>query len=225
MTTARKTSSASVAPLGVRRGRPSTPFLRERILAGASKLFAARDFDTVSIDDVAALAKVGKGSVYRQFASKEELYAAVVMDGLQRLQAEIRRALADASSFREQFVGVVHRILVFFWPRLQFFALIRDPKALPARLERQYSAQRGELARLVEGVISSGIDSGAIARGLDTRMAAETLLGMLRGINRYCRDFTNPEEGAEFVTTIFLEGCAPAGAGPRTTNPRRTAGR
>jgi len=191
-----------------RRGRPRTPFLRDRILAGASELFADRDFETVSIDDVAALAKVGKGSVYRQFASKEELYAAVVIDGLQRLQAEIRATLPRARSFRERFVGVVHRILVFFWPRRQFVALIRDPKALPARVERQYRAQRGELARLVEKVIRTGIDSGAIRHDLNTRIAAETLLGMLRGINRYCREFTTPDDAAQIVASIFLNGCA-----------------
>lgn len=207
MAIAKKSSSRAVRRRQ-RRGRPSTPFLRERILAGASELFADRDFETVSIDEVAALAKVGKGSVYRQFASKEELYAAVVMDGLQRLQAEIRAALPQAGTFREQFAGVVHRILVFFWPRRQFFALIRDPKALPSRLEQQYRAQRGELARLVESVISEGIESGAIRRALDTRIAAETLLGMLRGINRYCREFTTPDDAAQIVTSIFLEGCA-----------------
>src|SRR5882672_8112925 len=103
---ARKSRPAA-ARLGLGRGRPPTPFLRERIFVAASELFAARDFETVSIDEVAALAKVGKGSVYRQFASKEELYATVVMGGLQSLQAEIRADLAEAGSFRLQLVGVV----------------------------------------------------------------------------------------------------------------------
>ncbi|MGO9801199.1 MAG: TetR/AcrR family transcriptional regulator [Candidatus Binatus sp.] len=49
------------------RGRPSTPFIRERILVSAAALFAEREFELVLIDEVAAHAGVGKGSVYRQF--------------------------------------------------------------------------------------------------------------------------------------------------------------
>jgi len=39
-------------------------------------------------------------------------------------------------------------------------------------------------------------------------MAAESLLGMMRGINRYAREYTIPERAVEIVTSIFLDGCA-----------------
>src|SRR5271167_366739 len=112
------------------RGRPSTPFLRERILQSAAELFADREFDLVLIDEVAAHAGVGKGSVYRQFKSKEELYAAAVIDGFAALQREIRTALAGCTSMREQIATIVRHTVRFFWTRRQFFALLRDPKML-----------------------------------------------------------------------------------------------
>ncbi|HEY6420596.1 MAG TPA: TetR/AcrR family transcriptional regulator [Candidatus Binataceae bacterium] len=190
-----------------KRGRPTTPFLRERILHSASELFGERDFDLVVIDEVAARAKVGKGSVYRQFGSKEELYAAVVISGFMQLQAEIREALAGNTSMRDQIATIVRHTLAYFWDRQQFFVLLRDPKALPRRLEQEYRTQRAELARLASGVLAEGIASGAIRSGLDTRVAAESLLGMLRGINRYCREYSNPDGAAQTVVSIFLNGC------------------
>jgi AcrR family transcriptional regulator len=190
------------------RGRPSTPFLRERILLSATELFAEREFELVLIDEIAAHAGVGKGSVYRQFKSKEELYAAVVINGFAELQREIRAALAGCTSIREQIATIVRHALLFFWTRRQFFALLRDPKALPPSQERQYRAQRNDLARLISGVFDDGIRRGAMRPGTDTRIAAETLLGMMRGINRYGREYTSPERAIEIITSIFLDGCA-----------------
>ena len=188
------------------RGRPSTPFLRERILQSAAELFAEREFELVLIDEVAAHAGVGKGSVYRQFKSKEELYAAAVINGFTELQREIRAALAGTTSTRDQTATIVRHTVRFFWTRRQFFALLRDPKALPPSQERQYRAQRNELSRLLSGVLDDGVKRGAIRPGFDTRIAAEALLGMVRGINRYGRDHTTPERAIDLVTSIFLDG-------------------
>lgn len=191
------------------RGRPSTPFLRERILQSAAELFAEKEFELVLIDEVAAHAGVGKGSVYRQFKSKEELYAAAVIDGFVELQREIRSALAGSITMRAQIATIVRHTLGFFWSRRQFFALLRDPKALPRSQERQFRAQRADLSLLISNVLEEGAKHGAIRADIDTRIAAESLLGMLRGINRYSREYTTPERAVETVTSIFLGGCAP----------------
>jgi AcrR family transcriptional regulator len=191
------------------RGRPSTPFLRERILQSAAELFADREFDLVLIDEVAAHAGVGKGSVYRQFKSKEELYAAAVIDGFAELQREIRAALAGCTSTRDQIATIVRHTVRFFWTRRQFFALLRDPKALPRSQERQYRAQRNDLSSLISGVLDAGVKDGAIRPDIDTRIAAESLLGMMRGINRYSREHTTPDRAADILTSLFLGGCAP----------------
>src|SRR5260370_4957981 len=175
------------------RGRPSTPFLRERILESAAELFAEREFDLVLIDEVAAHAGVGKGSVYRQFKSKEELYAAAVINGFTELQREIRTALAGSTSTRDQTATIVRHTVRFFWTRRQFFALLRDPKALPPSQERQYRAQRNELSRLATWLSGERIKRGAMRPGIDTRIAAESLLRMIRCINPHDRDYTTPQ--------------------------------
>ncbi len=190
------------------RGRPSTPFLRERVLQSAAELFAEMEFDLVLIDEVAAQAGVGKGSVYRQFKSKEELYAAVVINEFTELQREIRAALAGCTSMREQIATIVRHALKFFWTRRQFFALLRDPKALPPSQERQYQDQRKDLSRLISGVLDDGVKRGAMRSGIDTRLAAESLLGMMRGINRYGREYTTPDRAVDILTSIFLDGYA-----------------
>jgi AcrR family transcriptional regulator len=190
------------------RGRPTIPFLRETILRHADELFAKDDFGLVSVDEIAARSGVGKGSVYRQFGSKEELYATVVIDGFKHLQNEIRAALTGSISTREQIAIVVRHTLRYFWTRRQFFALLRDPTAIPTTLERSYLKQRQELSKMISAILVEGAKSGALRADLDTRIVAESLLGMLRGINRYCRDYATPETATEAVLSVFFDGCA-----------------
>lgn len=183
-------------------------------------MFARNDFARVSVDEIALRSGVGKGSVYRQFGSKEELYAAVVIEGFKHLQKEIRSALSGSSSTRDQIGVVVRHTLMYFWTRRQFFALLRDPTAIPAALERSYLKQRQELSKMVSTILVEGIEAGALRPSFDTRIVAESLLGMLRGINRYCREYTTPDEAAEAVVSLFLDGCATP-ASPATIAFRR----
>ncbi|HTT75439.1 MAG TPA: TetR/AcrR family transcriptional regulator [Candidatus Binataceae bacterium] len=205
--TVRIDSVSAESPRKDHRGRPSTPFLRERILQSAALLFAQKEFDRVLIDEIATRACVGKGSVYRQFSSKEELYAAVVINGFEQLQREIRDALADTTDMRGQIAVIVRHTLVYFWSRRQFFTLLHDPQALPRRQERLYHAQRQEFTELITGVLRAGAEHGSLRADLDTRIAAEALLGMLRGINRYCREYTTPEAAVPILVGIFMSGC------------------
>jgi AcrR family transcriptional regulator len=189
------------------RGRPSTPFLRERILSSAMFLFAQTEFDRVTIDEVAERAGVGKGSVYRQFGSKEELYAGAVINGFIQLQQEIKASLKDRISFAERLETIIGLTIRYFWTRRQFFEFLRDPRAVPARQERLYRSERANLALMIREVIEAAAAKGAVRRDLDSRLAAEALLGMVRGINRYAREYTSPAAASRTVVSIFLNGC------------------
>jgi AcrR family transcriptional regulator len=57
---------------------------RQRILDAASEVFAARGLDA-SLDDVAALAGVGIGTVYRRFANKDVLVEALFEHKIERI--------------------------------------------------------------------------------------------------------------------------------------------
>ena len=190
------------------RGRPRTPQLREKILRSAQQLFGEREFHTVLTDEVAARAGVGKGSVYREFESKEALYAAAVIDGFAQLQDQIREALKQCDSVRARIATVIERSLRYFWNRRQFFTILRDPAALPKRQAQQYFAHREELSRIVRELLAEGVATGALRDDLAIGVAAESLLGMLRGINFYREDQMSLEDAVSAAISIFLDGCS-----------------
>src|SRR3954465_7425678 len=72
--------SDSGGDLEVRRGRggPRDPETDSRITAAAAELMLERGFDKTTVDDVAALAGVGKATVYRRWTSKEDLAVAAM---------------------------------------------------------------------------------------------------------------------------------------------------
>lgn len=189
-----------------RPGRRPIPMLRARILHSAMELFGERGFEDVPIDDVAARAGVGKGSVYRQFGSKEQLYAASVIEGFAQLRHQIETALTQAASIPERITTIVHHTVSYFWTRRQFFVLLRDPAKLPREQEVRYRKERGQLSALISEVLREGARTGSIRNDLDFDLMAESLLGMIRGIQRYKPAHVVLEDAVQTVVTTFLHG-------------------
>ncbi len=68
---------------------------RARLLEAAGEVFAQRGLDA-PMPAVAAAAGAGVGSVYRQFPSKRDLLAALVVERLEEAEAEAEAALASS---------------------------------------------------------------------------------------------------------------------------------
>jgi AcrR family transcriptional regulator len=66
---------------------------REAVIAAAKKLFAEEGLDA-QMPDVAKAAKVGVGTVYRHFPTKEHLIAALADDRFERLAETAREGVA-----------------------------------------------------------------------------------------------------------------------------------
>lgn len=71
---------------------------REQILTAATLAFARAGFSATGLDDIAAEAGVSRVILYRHFASKAELYRAVLNRARERLAAAARGPEFDAAS-------------------------------------------------------------------------------------------------------------------------------
>ncbi|RCK71193.1 TetR/AcrR family transcriptional regulator [Desertihabitans brevis] len=81
---------------------------REHVLDAARELFAARGFD-VPMREIARRAGVGPATLYRRFATKEELAAEVFGDEMRACHAIIEEGLADPDAWHG-FCSVVERL-------------------------------------------------------------------------------------------------------------------
>ncbi|HXN45890.1 MAG TPA: TetR/AcrR family transcriptional regulator [Bryobacteraceae bacterium] len=65
---------------------------RSQILSAAIDLFSRRGIDAVTIDEIAAAADVGKGTIYNYFATKEDIVVAFMADLEARIAPTIARS-------------------------------------------------------------------------------------------------------------------------------------
>lgn len=78
-----------VLEVGVVHERADAARNRLRVLAAAERLFQARGVTGVTMDDIAAEAQVGKGTLYRRFGDKGGLAVALLDERERELQAGI----------------------------------------------------------------------------------------------------------------------------------------
>ncbi len=75
--------------------------IEKRILAAAEVEFAARGFHETVVSDIASRANVGKGTVYRHFGNKEQLFVLIVEAGIKELLERIKESTKNLSSARK----------------------------------------------------------------------------------------------------------------------------
>jgi AcrR family transcriptional regulator len=82
----------SIAPKTARKPRADAQRNRERILEVAKLVFTCRGAEA-SMDEIAKRAKIGPGTLYRHFPSRDDLLAAVYISEVEKL-AEAQRKLS-----------------------------------------------------------------------------------------------------------------------------------
>lgn len=120
-----KTSSSSIRRVG-RPRRDAATQTSARILDAASQLFAAQGFAATSVEQVASACGAGKDTIYRRYASKRELFAAVV----ERTRQQVLRRLEDEiEALPQQDHALLRLKHMAFW----FLQINLDPELIAFR--------------------------------------------------------------------------------------------
>ncbi len=89
----------------------------ERLLAAAEEEFGRSGFEAARLEDIARVAGITRPSLLYHFASKEELYAAVIHRAFAALREVLASAIGGAGSFEERLDRAVERPLAFIQER------------------------------------------------------------------------------------------------------------
>jgi AcrR family transcriptional regulator len=154
---------------------------REQLIKTAMRLFSEQGFHGTTTREIAEAAGVNEAIIFRHFASKEELYWAVVSDrihGSGRKQ-KIEEYLASGRSDAEVLAGIAETLLLrthedAALTRLLLFSALRSAE-LSDRFFRTYIS---ECYELLSNYIKAGIERGRFRR-VDPLIAARGFLGMV----------------------------------------------
>ena len=155
----------------------------ESILAAAQRAFLAGGFGAVSMDAIAREAGASKATLYAYFASKEELFGAVVaregeryFRGFSAHELDPREAEASLAEIAHRFLNLVLSPDAIAVNRITIAEAVRFPqlgevfwRAGPERTRAQ-----------IEAFLRRADEAGALAIN-DHKLAAEQFIALLRG--------------------------------------------
>lgn len=170
---------------------------RDRVLAAARRAFAEQGY-AVPLDEIAAAAGVGPGTVYRHFPTKEALFAAVALANVADLAADAR-ARAGADDAGAALAGFLERVAG------QAVAKRDLPDALAGAGADAVAAAVAEMHRALGVLVARAQDAGAVRRDITARDLVRLLKGLLHAV----RDDPDPQAGRRLLAVV-LDGLRPA---------------
>lgn len=174
----------------------SMPSTRLQLLDAAAEAFTRNGFDTTTIDNIAKMLGVTKGSVYYYYRSKVDLFfevhkRAMIMNLKAQISTVVDRSLDPVQ--RLHLMSVRHTFLMmdaFYYQRVtvQGVEWHQSVRSTPREREalREVIAMRDTYEMMFRKTIQEGIVAGLFAN-VDSSLAAKGILGMLNWITVWYR--------------------------------------
>ncbi len=190
---------------------------RREIMAAAEQLFTRRRYHEITTDDIAAAARVGKGTIYRYFKDKEDLFFQVATSGFDEMCELLHRKVPEDAPFREQLLSACSEIPRFFERRKQLFRMMQaeDDRMqwCEQAMRERWTARRRKLVAAVAAILRKGVREGQVRTDVPPELLANFLLGMLRTRGRDLADAPPRLRRDELIVDLFIHGAG------RASNP------
>jgi AcrR family transcriptional regulator len=203
---------AAPSPRAGRRPDPRPARSLERLHTAVIELAAEHGINATTVDDIAAAARVSKGTVYNNVSSKEELFTGAMVDGIDRVAA----ALGEAVSGRRGSDGVRAAVVTLLGRVAASPDFARLFLAEAWRPGRPWHGELRQARGRVVGVLADVVrDAGDPPQ--DPELAATVMLGsaVVAGLDLVADGRPVPAQRLEAVTDQLLALFAAAGSAHR----------
>jgi AcrR family transcriptional regulator len=153
---------------------------QKQIIKAATKIFARKGFHQAKMDEIAKAAKVAKGTLYYNYASKSKLFAAAVTAGMEEIMDKISQELESDLPFVEHFRLLLSNTIRIYMKNKEVIRIYVnelssgiDPKALA-----EIKNARRRFLRFVTDILQAGQEMGYL-KPLHRQVCATVLVGMV----------------------------------------------
>lgn len=185
------------------------PQKRRAILQQAIRTFAELGFRGSDVQVIADRAGVGKGTVYRYFRSKEDLFWATTYEVLQRLQAHMLAAMERADGPSRKIRAACVAYAGFFQADPHYLEIfVQDRAEFRGAAPEAHRQQHERMIEHFADIMQQGIAAGEF-HPADVRQAIVSLGAMMYGtvvFGCYSKIDRTLTEMAEYAADVFLEG-------------------
>lgn len=183
----------------------------QAILDAAVAEFERHGFRRVALDDVAKRAKVSRTTIYRRFANRDELVAAVIDRENVQLCADIAEELKSQGPQSNYYIEAFTSAILKFRNHRVLNQLIVDDPALALELAREnYGAAVLRIATALEVIFPAGfvqrVGPAVVDELADTILRYAMMALLLPGV----QPLDTAEDIRAFATAHFLPSLPPA---------------
>jgi AcrR family transcriptional regulator len=186
---------------------------RETILDAGRKLFKDKGFEATTVDEIAALAELGKGTIYSYFKSKDEIYIAILETEFEVLKERMNQAIEKATTAINALSNLYETFIQYNLERRGFI------EAVFVQVDQQSSVRLGDVViglkekssewtGLVSKVLQWGIERGEFER-FEVDKMAKAVIGLILGLIIQSEMGQIKEDLSNYRDTLFrliLEG-------------------
>jgi TetR/AcrR family transcriptional repressor of uid operon len=156
--------------------------VKDKIVQAAITTFSKYGYDKTRMDDIAKSAKLGKGTLYLYFKSKEELFYAISENSIKELKEQLSKLFSkkedlvhDAEKFYDQYRNLIHD------SEKVSFEIIAESSRNP-KLRKALYEQRMKVYDIVIDYLRRQIEKGFFKKDMDVNAIASGLVALYDGL-------------------------------------------
>ncbi len=182
---------------------------RTRIMRSATDVFVQKGFCQATVEEIAAAAEVGKGTVYEYFDSKEDLFCSIFQEGHSYFMNVFRQKLEEESEPAEKLKNgvILWTQFVFAHRELAWLLFSARVNVEPFLMVEEHHQK---FIKLLAELFQQGVASGDF-RPCNAELMAYIFVGHCRAICNYI--ISHPETDLKMlagdIIDLLLDGiCA-----------------
>jgi AcrR family transcriptional regulator len=197
---------------------------RERdILDAALPLLDTDDWQSVTVERIAEQAEIGKGTIYKHFDSKDEIYCrlaldfdTILLDNLRAIDPDLEVVERLRATIRVIFQ--THREHAAYHRIVEYCNREDFRRRIAGRIADRFAAVEAELTKIYSGVMKDGVDQGLFPHMPIPRLRRGPRAAVNGAIQRLWHGSLHAREVDEYlhdVTEFIIAGLLNRGAPAR----------
>ncbi len=187
-----------------------TQMRQKQILDVATRVFSKKGFASTQVDEIAGLAGLGKGTVYRYFKDKKDLFLSIVDRGIRNLKDLVLEAMAEEKEPLDKIKKAIETYLKFFEKHSYLIRVfIHEQSEFQKRIQKRYYQHYYEHVNKIEEVFKKAQTLGLIKKKIKPKLAIAILTDMLNSFI-YTWQLTGQKyslsESFSLITEIYFTG-------------------
>lgn len=177
---------------------------KETITKTAQKLFARFGLNKTTVDEIAKFARIGKGTIYHYFKSKEDIFAEVIEKEARYLREQVRQAIVCKETPQEKLRAFVLTRMQCLKDLANYYSALQDEYLEHyAFIEKARAKNFHEEMSLVRSILEEGKMKG-IFEIENTELASFIIVTALKGLE-YTWTIETPTTNVEQNVDLMLE--------------------